>query len=164
MKASSLKPILRRQDEGEAWWFLGSLATVKASKAETSGNLSVLEFLNPPGFAPPLHRHIEEDEMFYILEGAAEFHCGGQILTAGPGDFVLLPVGVAHSFVVGSDEPLRALQFTTPGGFENFVKAVGAPASHRQLPDQGQVDPAALGHAAALHLIEILGSPPIVER
>ncbi|WP_223164194.1 cupin domain-containing protein [Nocardioides mesophilus] len=120
----------------------------------------MVEFTNPAGFAPPLHRHLEEDEMFYVLEGQATFVCDGQLFHAEPGDFVLLPAGLPHSFRVTSDGPLRTLQITTPCGFEDFATAVGTPAAERRLPEPGPVDPAALGHAAALHAIELLGRPP----
>ena len=154
------RPYVSREDEGEALWFLGSLVTLKTTGAQTRGKLTVAEFVNPPGFAPPLHRHAEEDECFYVLSGAAEFHCDGEILAAGPGDFVVLPVGLAHTFIVGSHEPLRTLQLTTPSGFEHFATEVGQSAAERRLPDPGPVDPAALGHAAARHAIEILGPAP----
>jgi uncharacterized cupin superfamily protein len=131
-----------------------------ASRAQTAGGLTAAEFLNPPGFAPPLHRHLVEDEMFYVLEGSATFHCGETGPLAGPGDVVLLPKGLAHPFIVGADEPLRCLQLTTPSRFEDFATAVGAPALERRLPDPAPLDPAALGHAAALHHLEILGPPP----
>jgi hypothetical protein len=81
-----------------------------------------------------------------VLSGTARFHCDGETFAAGPGDFVLLPVGLPHSFVVGPDEPLRALQISTPSGFEEFVAAVGEPAHDRRLPEPGPVDAAALGH------------------
>src|SRR3954452_6420843 len=118
---SPVRPYLRREGEGEALWFLGSLVTVKATGADTGGRLTVVEFLNPPGFAPPLHRHLEEDEMFYVLSGTAQFRCDGETLAAGPVDFVLLPARLAHTFIVGPDEPLRTLQITTPSGFEQFA-------------------------------------------
>jgi mannose-6-phosphate isomerase-like protein (cupin superfamily) len=155
-----VRPYVLGPGDGQAWWFLGNLVTVKASAAQTRGRLTVVEFVNAPGFAPPLHRHLEEDEMFYLLSGTARFHCGGEDLTAGPGDFVLLPTGLPHSFVVGADEPLHVLQITTPSGFEEFVAEVGEPARERRLPDPAPVDPAALGHAAARHHVEILGPPP----
>ena len=155
-----MRPYVRRDGEGEALWFLGSLVTVKATGGETRGRLTVVEFLNPPGFAPPLHRHLEEEETFYVLSGTAEFRCDGEAFTAGPGDFVLLPAGLPHTFVVGADEPLRTLQITTPSGFERFAAEVGEPARERRLPDPGPIDPAALGHAAARHAIELLGPPP----
>lgn len=154
------RPYVLGPAQGQAWSFLGSLVTVKASGAQTRGRLTVVEFLNPPGFAPPLHRHLEEDEMFYLLSGTARFQCGGEDLTAGPGDFVLLPVGLPHTFVVGPDEPLRTLQITTPAGFDEFVAEVGEPARQPSLPGPAPIDPAALGHAAARHGVEILGPPP----
>lgn len=147
-------------DDGEALWFLDNLVTLKATAAQTSGALTVAHFINPAGFAPPLHRHLREDEMFYVLSGTVQFRAGGLLLDAGPGDFVLLPKGVPHTFVVGADAPLQSLQLTTPAGFEDFAAAVGVPAAWRELPEPGPVDPAALGHAAALHHLEILGPPP----
>jgi mannose-6-phosphate isomerase-like protein (cupin superfamily) len=156
----SNRPYLRREGEGDALWFLGSLVTVKAAGADTGGRLTVVEFLNPPGFAPPVHRHLEEDELFYILSGSAEFRCDGEIFAAGPGDFVLLPARLPHTFVVGAEEPLRTLQITTPSGFEEFAADVGTRAGERRLPEPGPVDPSALGHAAARHAIELLGPPP----
>ncbi|MDG6105559.1 quercetin 2,3-dioxygenase [Dactylosporangium aurantiacum] len=157
---AAVRPYVRRDGEGEALWFLGSLVTVKAAGAQTRGRLTVVEFVNPPGFAPPLHRHLEEDELFYVLSGTARFHCDGQVLEAGPGDFVALPATLPHTFVVGDGEPLRTLQITTPSGFERFAAAVGEPARERRLPEPGPVDPVALGHAANLHAIELLGPPP----
>jgi mannose-6-phosphate isomerase-like protein (cupin superfamily) len=155
----TVDPFVRHADEGDAFWFLGNLVTVKAGGADTGGRLTVAEFLNPPGFAPPLHRHQVEDEMFYVLSGTARFDCAGQRLHAGPGDFVLLPAGLPHTFLVG-DEPLRALQITTPSGFEGFAAEAGEPAAQRRMPDPQVIDPVALGHAAARHGIELLGPPP----
>jgi len=159
-ETTTIRPYRRGDGEGETLWFLGSLVTVKAAGDDTGGRLTVVEFVNPPGFAPPLHRHLDEDEMFYVLSGSAEFRCDGEAFTAGPGDFVLLPARLPHTFLVGSDEPLRTLQITTPSGFEHFARDAGEPAGSRRLPDPGPVDPIALGHAAARHAIELLGPPP----
>jgi mannose-6-phosphate isomerase-like protein (cupin superfamily) len=159
MTGTAVAPYLLGPDDGEALWFLGNLVTLKATAAQTGGALTVAHFVNPAGFAPPLHRHLVEDEMFYVLAGTVRFLAGDAVLDAGPGDFVLLPKTVPHTFVVG-DEPLHALQLTTPAGFEDFAAVVGVPAERRELPVPGPVDPAALGHAAALHRIEILGPPP----
>jgi mannose-6-phosphate isomerase-like protein (cupin superfamily) len=154
------RPYVLASAEGQTLWFLGNLVTIKATAEQTRGRLTVAEFLNPADFAPPLHRHLEEDEMFYVLSGTARFLCDGQELAARAGDFVLLPVGLPHTFIVGSEEPLRCLQITTPSGFEDFATDIGAPARERRLPAPEPFDPAALGHAAARHHIEILGPPP----
>jgi mannose-6-phosphate isomerase-like protein (cupin superfamily) len=160
MNPQSVSPYVLRAEEGEAIWFSGNLVTIKAAAAQTRGRLTIAEFINPAGFAPPLHRHLLEDEMFHVLAGTAEFRCNGHALGAGPGDFVFLPVGLPHTFLVGPQEPLHLLQITTPSGFEDFAAAAGEPALDRRLPDPGLIDPVAMGHAADQHSIEILGPPP----
>lgn len=154
------RPYVLRDGEGDALWFLGNLVTVKAAGKATRGRVTIVEFVNPPGFGPPLHTHQDEDELFYVLSGMATFRCDGEELPAAPGDFVHLPAGLAHTFVVGSTEPLRVLQITTPSGFEAFAAALGEPARERRLPDPGPIDVAALTRVAAAHGIEILGPPP----
>ena len=78
----------------------------------------------------------------------------------------MLPSGVAHSFIVGADEPLRTLQLTAPAGFEGFARAAGEPAPARTLPPPpsappGEGDLAMLVALAAAHGMEILGPPPV---
>jgi len=153
-------PYLLTAGDGQGLWFLGNLVTWKATGEQTHGRLTIAEFVHPAGFAPPLHRHLHEDEIFYILSGTAEFRCQGEQLRATAGAFVLLPAGEPHTFLVGNREPLHALQITTPSGFEHFAAAAGRPATERRLPDPGALDQPALGHAATLHGMQILGPPP----
>jgi len=156
---ASTMPAHQRPDDGESWSFLGSKAVVRASAATTGGALSVLEFTNPPGFAPPWHTHLDEVEAFYVLDGAAVFLCGTERFEASRGDFVLLPAGLPHAFLVADDAPLRALQITAPGGFERFVAEVGRPYAEAAVAHE-DADPAVLVAAAARHRIEIVGPPP----
>jgi oxalate decarboxylase/phosphoglucose isomerase-like protein (cupin superfamily) len=67
------RPYLLREAEGETVWFLGNLITFKATGSETRGRVVVADFVHPAGFSPPLHRHLDEDEMFYVLSGTAEY-------------------------------------------------------------------------------------------
>lgn len=46
--------------------------------------------------APYQHEHVSE-EVFYILEGRAEYRFGGKTITAGPGETVFIPSGVRHA-------------------------------------------------------------------
>lgn len=55
---------------------------------------------------------------------------------------------------------MHVLQITTPSGFDEFVAEAGEPAREHRLPGPAPADPAALGHAAARHRMEILGPPP----
>jgi len=45
---------------------------------------------------PYQHEHVSE-EIFYILEGRAEYRFGGQIVSAGPGEVVFIPSGIRHA-------------------------------------------------------------------
>jgi len=155
-------PRLWRDGEGDPLWFLGNFLTVKVGGAESRGQLTVIDFVNPPGFAPPLHRHEHEEEVFYVLEGAATFLCDGQEIAAVPGDLVHLPAGLPHTFIVDDTAPLRVLQITTPAGFEDFAREAGEPAGALSLPTQpptaAQIG--ALMEIAPRYDMEILGPPP----
>ena len=77
--------------EGEAWWWLGMLATIKATKKQTGERYSVVEILAPDGYGSVLHVHHQEDEGFYILEGEMTFYVGDQIIKARPGSYLFGP-------------------------------------------------------------------------
>ena len=65
-----------RSGEGEARWWLGALAVIKATAADTGGQLTVLEVTDPPGVEAPFHVHHKEDEAFWVLEGDVTFEVG----------------------------------------------------------------------------------------
>lgn len=146
-------------DEGTALWFTNALVTVKAGGPETGQRLTIVHILHPAGYSPPTHRHLIEDESFYILSGTALFESDGDRFDVGPGDFAFLPRGSVHSFLAGSEEPFSCLVITVPAGFEDFAAEAGTPAQQRELPDPVPVDGAALAAIAARHQIEIMGPP-----
>jgi len=155
-------PIALGKDEGEALWFLGTRATIKAASETTAGGAAVIEHLAGQGFGSPLHVHGEEDEWFYVLEGELTFWVGGEVIDAAAGSFVYGPRGVPHTFVVASPEA-RFLLVTEPAGFERFVRRLAEPVSAPGLPPapDGPPDVELLASVAAEHGIEILGPPGI---
>ena len=60
-------------DEGEAFWLLGMLQTIKIGRDDTAGRYGLVEIVVPEGIGSPWHVHPEEDEWFYVLEGAMTF-------------------------------------------------------------------------------------------
>ena len=155
-------PIARHAGEGEALWFLGTLATIKASGEDTGGRMAVVEHLSPRGSGSPLHVHRNEDESFYVLEGELTLWVDGQTIVAEAGSFVYGPRGVPHTFIVSSEEA-RFLLIAEPAGFDDFVRAVGEPAPQLVIPPPATEPPdiAALSALAAQHGIEVLGPPGI---
>ena len=155
-------PIALAPDAGEALWFLGTLATVKASADTTAGRVAVIEHLAPRGSGSPLHVHRREDEWFYIIEGALTFWVGGQVIEAPAGSFVYGPRDIPHTFVVSSAEA-RFLLVTEPGGFESFMRACAEPAQELTIPPE-PTEPPDFDHLAAMAAergVEILGPPGI---
>ena len=64
-------------DEGDHHFFLNHLATVKVGAGGSDSGLTLVEFVAPRGFGPPLHVHTEEDELMYVLEGEIRIDLGG---------------------------------------------------------------------------------------
>ena len=162
--AGKTQPIALGEGEGEALWFLGVLATIKAGGGATDGRFAVIENLAPKGHGAPLHVHTREDEWFYIREGELTVWIGGRRIEASAGAFVYGPRGIPHTFMVTSSQA-RFLVGVEPAGFEDFVRALAEPARTRTLPPQTVQlpDPARLAAVASEYGIEILGPPGIPE-
>ena len=99
MEARSQAGYALARDEGEAFWFLGMLQTVKIGKADTDGRHGILEILVPAGIGSPWHVHPEEDEWFYVLEGNLTFYVGDTRLDLTAGGFAFGPKNVPHTFI-----------------------------------------------------------------
>jgi quercetin dioxygenase-like cupin family protein len=141
-----LSPIAVKASGGEARWWFGSLAVVKASAADTGGQLTIIEVTEPPGAEAPLHVHHREDEAFWILEGGATFEVGDLVIEAGAGDYLFGPRDIPHRYTVGPNG-CRMLFICTPGGFENLVIDMSEPAAARTLPPPPESEPD-WGHVA----------------
>jgi quercetin dioxygenase-like cupin family protein len=132
-KTDALDPHAVRADEGEARWWFGALAVIKATAADTGGQLAIVEVTEPPGAESPLHVHHREDEAFWILEGDVTLQVGDATIEASAGDYAFGPRDVPHSYRVG-DAGCRMLFICTPGGFEGLVRDMSEPAQARTLP------------------------------
>jgi mannose-6-phosphate isomerase-like protein (cupin superfamily) len=149
-------------EEGEPFWFLGSLMTLKVAGSQSMGTVSIVEQKAPEGFASALHVHHQDDEVFYVLEGELRVYCGEEHWTLGAGGLAFLPKEVPHAFSV-MQGPSRLLQVSAPSGFEDMMRAMGAPATALELPS-GPPDMSVLmveGPKWA-HYAEIVGPPPMV--
>ena len=150
--------------EGEALWWIGMLATIKATAEQTGGRYTLVEILAPEGFASPLHVHHLEDEGFWILEGEMTFYVGDQTVKARPGSLLFGPKEVPHAFAVDSG-PARLLFVLSPAGFEDLIREMGEPAREMTIPPQPEEPPdeaemQGMAAIAAKYGGEILGLPP----
>jgi quercetin dioxygenase-like cupin family protein len=147
-------------DEGEAFWLLGMLETIKIGGADTAGAYGLVEIEVRAGEGSPWHVHPEEDEWFYVLEGQFTFHVGDAELTLPAGGFAFGPKGTPHTFIAGPGGG-KALVGFQPFQFEGFLREVGEPAPERVLPPPVETPPdmARLIAFGARKAHEILGPP-----
>lgn len=130
-------------------------AEVLASAEQTSGSFTLLKTQHePPGFGPPLHRHHDSAEAFFVLEGEYLMFYEDQQRACPAGSFVYVPQGMPHTFKVTSSGPGVKLNLFTPAGmvgfFEELAAAEAAGTATVELLDQ----------IAERHHMEVLGPVP----
>lgn len=116
-----------------ATWAMGSLFERLITPKE-SGGLDVAVVTQPPGTATPLHRHSNEAEAFFLLQGTMTYRAGEEVFHLSTGDFIYLPVGLPHAFRVTGSTPVRFVGFADPGGLFDLYDEVGIPATEHRLP------------------------------
>jgi mannose-6-phosphate isomerase-like protein (cupin superfamily) len=124
-----------RANEGEHWLVVTDVTTIRASGANTSGKLLVLEVTVPPGGGPPVfHRH-EYSEVFLFQEGEFEVstvdeNYAPNTFEVGAGDTVSIPSMVWHNFKNVGVTPGKFVAVHSPAVMEDFMREIG-----RQIDD-----------------------------
>jgi quercetin dioxygenase-like cupin family protein len=156
---TGLDPQVLFANEGPAFWFLNALITVKATVASTGGKFSLVHHVAPGGFATPYHRHQDEDEAFYVLDGEYTFFSDGKRTVLGPGGYIFLPHGVPHGVRVDGSKPATTL-ILAGAGFVGMMEEMSEPARERVLPVPTEPDVEKLTRLCTKYGIEILGPLP----
>jgi len=112
--------------------------TMMLGGAQTDGALALAETTLAADHAgPPLHRHRDTHDIFYILEGTLTLLLDGEERRLGPGGLACVAPGVAHTFRNDGDRPARFLNITTPSGQEHLVEALATAARSAPLDAEG---------------------------
>ena len=112
--------------------------------------IAVTDNTVPPGFpGPVIHRHAWTTDAFYVLEGTLAVELGGERRLLGPGAFVLVPPGVAHTFANPGHEPARFLNVQQPAGLEQYLKEAA-----RRMAEGHPWSPAEMAAVAARYDFE----------
>jgi mannose-6-phosphate isomerase-like protein (cupin superfamily) len=114
---------LRAPGEGELIEVAGNrIRIIVASPTQL-----VCDYSAAPQFpGPPLHIHPGFDETYLVLEGRLQVTIGDERRELAPGAAAYVSGSVPHTFGNPSGEQTRFLSFCSPGGFENFFRAVAA--------------------------------------
>jgi quercetin dioxygenase-like cupin family protein len=157
-KQTAPRPLLvdSPSDSGFATTSWGEHARPRLRAAETEGRLAVLVYGAPAGFGPPRHLHRQDDEILLIEQGAIALWTPHECRTAGPGDVVMLPKGVPHTWRAYGDDPVRFQVTVTPGEFETFFERI----VERNLTLADQAELVEVASAAGMDLI----GPPLSDE
>ncbi len=146
--------LVRGPDEGETIATGAARTTFKAEGSDGDGTFSLSETRLLPDFQGlPLHRHKTFVDCFYVLEGTLTVQIDEDAHDAPAGSFTLLPPGTAHAFSNSGDEPVRAVNLTAPGGFEQYEKEAA------QAAGDGRPDPQLLAAIASKYDFEVVVQP-----
>lgn len=150
----------------DVWWpFSAGVAryTQKVTGAESGGRLFQMVVTEPHGAAPPVHIHRDADETFYVLDGELTFFADGEEISAFAGDFVFVPRGRPHTFLVRSPSARMLVTFG-PAGAEGFFTKLGADASGgHDKPAAQAPDPELFARVADSYGMDIVGPPPALD-
>src|SRR5215207_9309332 len=92
--------------------------TYKVLSNSVNGSVAIVEHtVEPKSIGAPMHKHTFEDETSYVLEGELSVIQEGIVQTAGPGECIVKPRGIFHTFWNAGNERVRYIEVITPGNF-----------------------------------------------
>lgn len=114
---------VRSQDAETYSQTSGETNVFLATGADTDGRVSIYDSRLKAGNGAPLHYHVVDDEIFYIISGRVEFGIDAEVVVALPGDLVIAGPGVPRRFRALEDSHM--LVVNAPGGpSERFLRDV----------------------------------------
>src|SRR5918995_2712365 len=121
----------------------GERVTFLKTSAETDGELVVIDAaVAPGGFVAAEHLHPYQSERFEIFSGEVEFKLGKEIVTARPGDVVMVEPGTSHQFRNLGNEEIRFRTEVRPAlSFETFLQTMFGLASEGKTNKKGMPNP-----------------------
>ena len=157
--ATATGAYLHQPDAAERRWMGETSTYFLATGEQTAGAFTLVDEQAKRGESVPLHRHREDMESFYVLEGEITLYIGDEPgALARPGAFAYLPGGTVHGFRIES-ETARYLILTTPRHGQ-FYREITLPSGPGGMAPQGSVDGTQIQKACVAYGVEFVGSLP----
>jgi quercetin dioxygenase-like cupin family protein len=135
-------------------WMPGGVRTeIHLTDEDTGGAFCLLADHPPVGWSMPTHRHHNEAETIYIVEGDFEMEVDGARSQLSAGQTIHVPRDVIHSSANIGQQPGHRVVLFSPAGMERFFLEAGAPT-----PDS-EIDLAAALTSATRHGWEFITEP-----
>jgi mannose-6-phosphate isomerase-like protein (cupin superfamily) len=105
--------------------------------SHTDNRVGAVEIIVPPVTdQTPLHLHRMHDETFLVRKGAIRFNTGDKNFDAQAGDYVVIPVGVAHTFSNPFGDTAVFFNTFSPAYYVNYLRELSGFANTGQLTAQ----------------------------
>lgn len=106
----------------------------------STGGLGVFELTVPPGSnVPPAHSHRDNEEFFYVVEGAITYSVDADTRELKPGEWMSTPRGSVHGFRNEGAQTARALVVLTPDIGAQYFRDVAAVINAGGPPDRAKL-------------------------
>lgn len=126
--------------------------TCKVSSQDTGGRLLIVEQNNKEKGGPPRHLHYQQEEWFYVIRGEYLVEIGGEKHRLEPGDSILAPRNIPHTWAyIGEVKGALLITFQPAGKMEAFFTEATKLAG---LPPQAE-----LAALFAAHEMRLTGPP-----
>jgi mannose-6-phosphate isomerase-like protein (cupin superfamily) len=115
--------VQQRQDRFNERIPIGAKSSIdrKVSGKDTAGSWSMFEAHWSLKGGPPLHVHQVEDEWFYVIEGEYVVQVGDERFGLTPGDSLLAPRKVPHTYAhLGDGQGRLLIAYEPAGDMEDF--------------------------------------------
>lgn len=124
-KNAAAETIILAPGQGRVYTLGPMTAVFKADENETEAKYSFSEWwLEPHSEGPGAHRHDDQDQVFYVLEGTISMLIGDKWIEAGKGTFIRIARNTTHTFANRTDKKAGMLNFDIPGGFERNLPSM----------------------------------------
>jgi len=130
---STLKAYKRSPALTNSTWYKGMLHSQMAGTADNNGEFDFVISRIRRGTEPPPHVHSREDEFFYVFSGEMSVYVDGEVFTVTAGECMFLPRRKPHAWVITS-EAIHIITLITPGGFNEALIKMSAPAERMEVP------------------------------
>ena len=126
-----------KAETGETFTIGPITVRVLEDGSHTDNRVGAVEMIVPPGTnQTPLHLHRMHDETFLVTRGAIRFNTGDKNFDAQAGDYVVIPVGVAHTFSNPFGDTAVFFNTFSPAYYVNYLRELSGIADTGQLTPQ----------------------------
>lgn len=92
----------------------GKLGWVSRPATTGANELVIIEVQLTPGHGHNFHKHPDQEEVIYVLEGQVEQWLAREKQLLGPGDSLFIPKNVVHASFNVSAQPVKLLAILAP--------------------------------------------------